>query len=327
MNSVSNSRIDLSIVMCYRNEGSEPLTTIASILETCENSRIEILAIDDAGDETPEISRYPQVRYFRSKQRTGVPACRDAGVAAARSENILSIDAHMRFRNDNWLEKGLAAIEENPQSIFCTTSVDISSGNFDLELAVLPMSHGLPSYHGCDLKLFVTQKDNPRKPPGFRNIIESTWAEKRYGKSYPLPCLMGSNYFFKKAWYMHLHGFQGLKTWGNAEPFLSLKSWLAGGDTRITKDIEIGHLYRRKNPNPVPREHIIYNKIVTAVILFTPQFAAELVDFLGDRSPVLKAKEILRTNASSIEAERRYFAEIKKLSETDFFKKWAAPTA
>ncbi|MCI0471208.1 MAG: glycosyltransferase, partial [Candidatus Aminicenantes bacterium] len=127
MNSVSNSRIDLSIVMCYRNEGSEPLTTIASILETCENSRIEILAIDDAGDETPEISRYPQVRYFRSKQRTGVPACRDAGVAAARSENILSIDAHMRFRNDNWLEKGLAAIEENPQSIFCTTSVDISS--------------------------------------------------------------------------------------------------------------------------------------------------------------------------------------------------------
>jgi hypothetical protein len=132
---------------------------------------------------------------------------------------------------------------------------------------------------------------------------------------------MGSNYFFKKAWYKHLHGFQGLKTWGNAEPFLSLKSWLTGGDIRIIKDIEIGHLYRRENPNPVPREHIIYNKIVTAVILFTPQFAAQLVDFLGGRPLVLKAKELLKNNASSIEAERRYFAGIKKISETDCFKK------
>ncbi|NIM17119.1 MAG: glycosyltransferase [Candidatus Aminicenantes bacterium] len=313
--------IDLSIVMAFRNEGSEPEMTVKSILETCDNSGIEILAINDCSDEEADFSRYPQVRYICNKKRLGVTGCRDSGVDEARSENVLIIDGHMRFRKDNWLERGIEAIEKNPGSIFCTTSVDIGSGNFDLKQAVLPINHGLPYYVGCGLKLFLTQKDNPSRPGNYRNIIESKWAEERDGRIYQIPCLMGSNYFFKKAWYQKLHGFKGLKTWGNSEPFLSLKSWLAGGDVKIIKDIEIGHLYRNKNPNAVPSEHIIYNKAVTAKILFTPEFAEELIHFLDDNPKVDKAKELLKANAEEIEAERSYFKTIAKLSQTDCFKK------
>ena len=313
--------IDLSIVMAFRNEGSEPEMTVKSILETCGSSRIEILVINDGSEEEKDFSPYPQVRYICNKERLGITACKDLGVDEARSENILSIDAHMRFRKDNWLEKGLKAIEKNTNSIFCTRSVDIGSGNFDLRQTVLPGNHGLPYYSGCGLKLFLSPKDNPKRPSNYRNIIESKWEEEKSGKMYQIPCLMGANYFFKKAWYQKLHGFKGLKTWGNSEPFLSLKSWLAGGDVKIINDIEIGHLYRRKNPNPVPTGHIVFNKAVTAKILFTPGLADELINFLGNNPKVQKAKYLLKTNAEEIEAERKYFKSITKLSQKDCFKK------
>jgi glycosyltransferase involved in cell wall biosynthesis len=313
--------IDLSIVMAFRNEGIEPEMTVKSILETCSKPEIEILVINDGSNEEIDFSTYPQVRYICNKERLGITGCRDLGVDEARSENILSIDAHMRFMNDHWLEKGMEAIEKNPNSIFCTRSVDIGSGNFDLKKTVLPFNHGLPYYTGCGLKLFLSPKDNPNKPDNYRNIIESKWEEEKCGKMYQIPCLMGANYFFKKAWYQKLHGFKGLKTWGNSEPFLSLKSWLAGGDVKIINDIEIGHLYRRKNPNPVPPGHIIYNKAVTAKILFSPDLADELINFLGENPKVLKAKELLKANAREIEAERQYFNTITKLSQKDCFKK------
>lgn len=313
--------IDLSIVMAFRNEGSEPEMTTNSILETCDNSRIEIVAINDCSDEEKDFSQYPHVRYICNKERLGVTICRDFGVDEARSENVLIIDAHMRFRRDNWVEKGIEAIEKNPESIFCTKSVDIGSGHFDLKQSVLPINHGLPYYVGCGLQLFLTQKDNPRRPGHYRNIIESRWLEERDGTMYQIPCLMGSNYFFKKAWYQKLHGFRGLKTWGNSEPFLSLKSWLAGGDVKIITDIEIGHLYRKKNPNPVPSENIVYNKAVTAKILFPPAFAGELIHFLDGNPQLDKAKELLKANAEEIEAERSYFKTVAKLSPTGCFKK------
>lgn len=315
------STIDLSIVMAFRNEGSEPEMTVRSILETCANSRIEILVINDCSDEEKDFSPYPRVRYIRNRERLGITASRDLGVDAAGSENILMIDAHMRFGKDNWLKKGMDAIEKNTSSIICTKSVDIGSANFDLRQTVLPADHGLPYYTGCGLKLFLTPEDNPKRPANYRNIIESKWEEERSGKMYPIPCLMGANYFFKKAWYQKLHGFLALKTWGNSEPFLSLKSWLAGGDVQIINDIEIGHLYRRKNPNPVPGEHIVYNKAVTAKILFSPDLADELIDFLGYTPEVLKAKELLKANAEEIETERSYFQSIRKLSQADCFKK------
>jgi glycosyltransferase involved in cell wall biosynthesis len=313
--------IDLSIVMAFRNEGSEPEMTVKSILETCTNPGIEILVINDGSDEEKDFSPFPQVRYICNKKRLGITACRDLGVDEARSENILSIDAHMRFRKDNWLDKGLEAIEKNPESIFCTRSVDIGSGKFDLRQTVLPFNHGLSYYSGCGLKLFLTAKDNPNRPDDYRNILESKWEEEKSGKMYQIPCLMGANYFFKKAWYQKLHGFKGLKTWGNSEPFLSLKSWLAGGDIKIINHIEIGHLYRRKNPNPVPTGHIVYNKAVTAKILFSPELADELINFLGDNPKVLKAKELLKANADEIEAERKYFKSITTLSQQECFKK------
>jgi glycosyltransferase involved in cell wall biosynthesis len=311
----------LSVIMPFRNEGSEPGRTIDSILETCGRCPVEIFAVNDGGGDRADFFSYPEVKYLHPRERLGVDACRDLAIDAARFENILSIDAHMRFRNDQWLEKGLDAIDKNPHTIFCTTSVDIGSGNFDLEQTVLPRNHGLPYYTGASLKLFLTARDIPGRPESYRNIIEAMWAEERDGKIYPVPCLMGSNYFFKKAWFQKLHGFKGLKTWGSSEPFLSLKSWLAGGGVKIIKDIEIGHLYRQKRPNIVPPEHIVYNKAVMAKILFDPALADELLGFLGDSPKVLKARELFTANGEEIEAERRYFESIRKLSPREIFEK------
>jgi len=317
------SKFDLSIVMPFRNEGKEPQMTIKSILGTFGNQNIEILAIDDCSDEESDFPEFthPRVKYVYNEERLGVTVCRDLGVDEAKSENVLIIDGHMRFSNDNWVEKGIDAVEKEPGTIFFTKSVDIGSGNFDLTQAILPKNHRLPYYTGCSLKLFLTPKDNPLRPDYYRNIIESKWIEERAGRIYPVPCLMGSNYFFKKAFYQKLHGFKGLKTWGNSEPFLSLKTWLAGGEIKIIKDIDIGHLYRKKNPNLIPHWHILYNKFVTAKILFPPELAEELIQFLANNPGFDKAIEMLNANREEIEAERCYFETVTKSSPRECLKR------
>lgn len=67
----------------------------------------------------------------------------------------------------------------------------------------------------------------------YRDVIVSKWAskptiigEKDY---YEIPCVLGANYGISLNWFKTLKGFEGLKMWGSLEPFLSLKSWLAGG--------------------------------------------------------------------------------------------------
>ena len=152
--------------------------TYHAVMRPCFTRRIK---------KVPGEKKRPHVRYICNKERLGVTVCRDFGVDEARSENVLIIDAHMRFRRDNWVEKGIEAIE--------------------------------------------------------------------------------------------------------------------------------------KNPNPVPSENIIYNKAVTAKILFTPAFAGELIHFLDGNPQLDKAKELLKANAEEIEAERSYFKTIAKLSPTGCFKK------
>lgn len=257
----------LSIVMPFLNEGMEPLYTVRSILDTCgDPAQVEIIAVQDDPQFGVDFTGYPQVVHVRNPSRMGTGVSRNIGVTRATSGCVLIIDAHMRFRHDNWVEQICTAVEDEPTTIFCTRCAVLNDQHMDVEN---PRKY----YYGANL-LFVNQ-ETPASAPQFfdgdlpkvvRNVIEPKWrTQEKYGTDSgreEIPCVLGACYAFRKSWFNHLRGFNGLMSWGTSEPFLSLKSWMAGGTSKLLPSVTIGHLFRGRSPFTTPIFHLIYNKLL-----------------------------------------------------------------
>jgi len=282
--------------MPFLNEGKEPQRTIDSIFNTSISKKIEIIAIDDSSDQVVEIKPHNNVRLIKTDKRIGVDACRQLGVEEAISDNILVIDAHMRFPN-NWLEDILLFLNKNPKSICCTTCCALGYGNMNLSLSK-------DKYYGATIKLFDknTDKDRPA-----REILEPKWIGKLDGSSYQIPCVLGANYFFKKDWFMYLQGWNGLTMWGSSEPFISIKSYLAGGDCKILTNVEIGHKFREKAPYVTRVDSLIYNKLYMMETLFPNELKEYLIDLMPKTKSLKRAKKMINKNDKEIKRAKKYY--------------------
>lgn len=290
---------DLTIVMPFLNEGNEPQRTIDSIYDTAHPNRFDIIAIDDCSKEKSEIESRNSVRLIRMKNRIGVDGCRQIGVEEAKTPYVLIIDGHMRFPN-RWMEHILSFLEHHPKSICCTTCLLLGYGNMELKLANI-------RYYGATLKIVDSSASMDRPA---REILEPKWIEKSSGNSYEIPCVLGANYFFSKKWFDHLHGLKGLRMWGSSEPFLSMKSFMAGGDSQILTTIDIGHKFRRAAPYSTGVDNMIYNKIYMMETILPNELCEKLMTFMPKTKSHQKAVKSIRNNYSEIMADKKYYDSI-----------------
>lgn len=291
--------------MPFLNEGDEPLLTIQSIYDSCDASRLEIIAIDDGSDSSiTDFRSYPDVTVIRNPQRLGLHACVRHGISIATSENIFRIDGHMRFRNDHWLDRFMEALQQSPNSLFCTTCVALSEDQMELTKATT-------KYYGADIVL-VNTKDVDSTIAA--QILEPKWAQPKDYSEYEIPCILGANYLFRKEWYQHIRGLEGLRKWGGNEVSMSLKTWRAGGSCRILKDIEIGHRFRDTAPYATEVVHLYMNKLWMCWTLFDEPMARQLVLQLQN-SQVKQIAEInLAKEINHIREIQEYHKDIFKLS-------------
>ena len=63
-------------------------------------------------------------RYLLNSEQIGPAVSRHRGLRIAQTENVILLDAHMRFYANDWHEGVNAAIDESPESLFCTYSVE-----------------------------------------------------------------------------------------------------------------------------------------------------------------------------------------------------------
>jgi polypeptide N-acetylgalactosaminyltransferase len=262
----------LSIVIPFLNEGRQPLLTIQSILDTCGGTPIEIIAIDDASDHLTDMTPYPFVRLVRHSLRLGSGASKHEGVLLASSDYVLIIDAHMRFRNDNWAATLIDALDRCPTSIYCTTCVQLSDDQTSMSAAV-------GRYYGASLRL-VNDGEIDQSVAG--HILEPRWAQRQSGSEYEVACILGAAYAVRKTWFTRLRGLEGLQKWGAEEAYLSLKSWMAGGDSKILTSVEIGHLFRKRAPYVTPVFHMYFNKLLLCDTLFPIEVGRKLASLLPD---------------------------------------------
>lgn len=299
---------ELSVIMPFLNEESEPIQTIKSLYDTAAKKNFEIIAIDDNSTKSLDFSGFRNVKYIKNKTRLGVDGCRQLGANLATTPNLFIIDAHMRF-NKSWNEQIVNLIEKEPETFWCTTCVQLGYGNMDLSKSDI-------KYYGAKL-VFVNGSMKGRPA---REILEPKWLEKKQDGEYEIPCVLGANYFFKKERFDYIHGLNGLKMWGTSEPFLSLKNFLAGGKNKITTTIEIGHEFRDNAPYSTPVWSMIYNKLFLCKTILPYDFGNDLIEKFQKNNILDAAMSEIKANKDFIDSESGYYQKIFSRSIQDFCK-------
>lgn len=224
--------------------------TINSI-ENTAGGKAEIIVVDDGSKTVPNHDT-PYVRVLRNSSRCGVGPSRTIGVHYATGDYVMIIDSHMRFK-PGWYEEVMRRVESRPKTIHCAVCAGLDSKHMDV-------NNPKGRYYGARFELFGP---DPNRAGSYR-ILEGTWNKEPPADDAELSCLMGACYVMPKQWFLHLDALRYLRSWGCDEQMLSLKCWLAGGDIRLMKPVEVGHVFLQGDERPpykTPVGHIAYNKL------------------------------------------------------------------
>lgn len=302
----------ITIIMPFLNEDNEPIETVKSIYETANSSLFDIIAIDDGSVKPINFGSFKDVKCLRNDNRIGVDGCRQLGANMTETPYFFILDAHMRFKNDNWLEKMIDALEREPETAWCTVCLGLGYGTMNV-------NESKGKYYGATM-LFVDPNAQLSRPA--REVLEPKWADRKEGVEYELPCILGANYGFSKKWFDYIGGLKGLQMWGTSEPFLSLKTWMAGGKCKIKTDIEIGHKFRDNAPYRTGVYYLVYNKIFLCKTILPEDLGNKLINYLPKDSSFYNAMKEIENNQAKIISDKDYYQSIFKYSIDDYCKRF-----
>lgn len=303
---------EITLIMPFLNEGNEPIETVKSIHDTAPNDLFDIIAIDDGSTKPISFDGFDSVTYVKNSKRIGVDGCRQLGAESVKTPYLMILDAHMRFKNDKWLERMIDCIKREPQTAWCTTCLGLGYGTMN-------MNNHKGKYYAADM-LFVDKDARPDRPS--REILEPKWAGFNPLMEYEIPCILGANYGFSKKWFDYIGGLKGLKMWGTSEPFLSMKSWMAGGKCKIAAHIEIGHKFRDNAPYTTGIAYLVYNKMFLCKTILPEDLGNKLMGYMPKDVNFSKASQMIEENKGYIEKEKQYYQSIFKHTIYDYCSKF-----
>jgi glycosyltransferase involved in cell wall biosynthesis len=296
--------MNVSIIIPYHNEGRDfLLECINQIKSTIDIENYEIIVVDDFSDQP--LLEIEGIKIIRHDENKGVGAAFDTGVKQAQGEYLFLIASDIRFVKNNWASLLLKEITTHQKSFICTICVALNkSKERGMEIEY---RRNINFGSGATILMFHDKKTNSKKSSTFRSIIEAKWlprlreSEKTDGSN-QIPCILGAAYGVKKSWYEYVDGWAGHKHWGTLEPYISLKSWLFGGDCRIAPRVEIGHIFKESGTHGTPQASLIYNKMLTATLLFEDY--ERLINFIPQTGTFKMAERQYKANKTFIMKKR-----------------------
>lgn len=291
----------LSIIIAYLNDPDEIRATVQSIRDTAGFDP-EILVVDDYSPR-PLASVLTNaeelgVRIIRNHYRMGCGYSRSFGSEHATGQMLLFTDPHMRFPQ-HWYGQAMERIADRPKTLHCATCVALDKHNMDL-------SRSRSDYQGATINIVGVDRNDATKS----SVMEAVWnpAEPVIPDDAHIAACMGAAYFIPRDWFQHIDPLTNLKSWGSDELMLSMKTWMAGGEVRLLKNVRIGHRFTLKDEPPkftAPKGHPTYNKLFAAHSLLpsglskivtnhlqwstaADEFAAAMVLFNMNRGVVLR---------------------------------------
>lgn len=289
----------ISVIIPTLNESNAILNkTIESIIDTTPDKEIEIIVVDDCSDNPVILnSRIKNKVIFQEnkfKVRLGAAQSKHIGVCLSSKKYIYLTDAHVLFEK-GWYEEALKSLENHPETLWCGSCLGLSKDKFDL-------SKYNGKYTGADLFLY-DEKD--------KNILDGKWTkEKLHENNYDISCVMGANYFMHKNWFFKIRGYGDLKAWGSEEPCISIKSWLAGGQVKINKNVRMGHMFRDSAPYITYSKDILYNKIRIAKTFFSNDLGNKLIQTLEYNPNFSDAMNMINQHQFIISEYKNYYTSL-----------------
>ena len=315
------SKPEISVVIPYHDEKLSFITdTINSIKDTIDVS-YEIIVVDDCS-KAP-LSSIEGVTILRHKKHKGVGLAFDTGVKRAKSDNLFLMGSDIRFIPNGWASKMIAEIDQHPKAFVCTTCIGLNAESE--EGMDINIRRNRSRRNGANILIFHDQQSHSKKPKNFRNILEAQWLPLYRGESkesFDIPCILGAAYGVKKDWYNYIDGWWGHRSWGTLEPYISLKSWFMGGSCRTAPDIYTGHIFKRHGTHGTPHGHLIYNKLLTATLLFDEYHSQRLIDFFGNNPQVESGKEEFEKVKKAIMAKRTEYKKKIVVDPVEWCEKW-----
>lgn len=292
----------ITVIVTFLNEGIEVYNTVKSIRDHSNIENVDIILIDDCsydGYDYRRIAKIFNAAYYKHCKRIGVAESRNEAVNLSNTEYFILLDAHMRVYQNDWDTKIIKAIQNNPESIICCQTISLGKGG----------------------------KPNRDSISGYGAYIDFTDLSVKWNKIdlYPqsnesiIPCVLGASYASSQYYWNKIKGIKGLKSYGFDEQLMSIKSWLAGGNCILIKDVSFGHIYRTKEE--VPYSHIdwdyMYNKYYILKLFFDSR--AVISDINSDvfKIPEKKIYKELENNMRTINSQLLWYKKIFKRNITE----------
>jgi glycosyltransferase involved in cell wall biosynthesis len=291
---------DLTVVIPFLNEREEIERTLRSLRDTSDD--VDVILVDDVSDPFPyeDVAKKYDAKYIRNEERIGVAGSRDLGVSLSKTPNVLIIDGHMRFKNDDWHKKIPDAISADPECAYCTVCLGLGYGRSEI-------TDDTPKYAGGHIQFVTDMKGLSRE------ILEPKWLpwqEGLSGRVYEIPCILGANYAFSVEFYKKIKGLEGLRMWGCDEVYLSMKAWQAGGSCKLLGNVEIGHIFRDSAPYVTGVENLFYNKLLLCRTILPDSIGINLAQRLPLTNDHIVAQQMVRKNVSEICNLKSYYNSI-----------------
>jgi len=281
----------LSVVFPTFHENMNAINTARSIRETA-GDEVQILCVDDGSQDEPvEFPKDLNVTLVKTRQRIGSGPARHLGVMSALGTHVLQCDTHCLF-TPGWYESltNVAFLPERNKTVHCASMVAL-----DRDHPALDNHNG--HYFGATFKFCKDGK-----------VLEAVWQDAQHGDDYQIPAVMGSAYCYTRHWYLRLNPHRYLRSWGLEEEALALKCWLFGGEVRLLKTVEIGHIFRTaKDRVPYEIRHwdVFYNRLFLILTCLPETHHLRFMQAFGRQDAQFqKAMTQIKEDAHLIEIER-----------------------
>ena len=311
----------ITLIIAENNEGPQLNESLDNLLEYNNPDTFDIIVVSDGSEIPVDLDKYGDlVEHIQKPKREGVGAAFDSGAEHVITSHIMIMGSDIRFRDHGCVDKMVKLLnqDENKKSLICTTNLGINQ-------AVGKTIHSEQLYkrYGARLCFFLTASDLPQKGSvmdklkndaavaNYRNILECKWLANPGKPITDLPSVLGAFYGVRTSWYRYIDGFQGHRYWGTLEPFISIKSWLAGGNCKITTEIETGHLFKKRSSHTTRDCDLLYNKLAIAKILFSKSISDYFIRYLGKNPDVTAARELVGFDKDKIQDLHDRFLKVK----------------
>lgn len=290
----------LTAVICFANEGAEVEKTVASLRETCGDD-VDVLLINDAsndGFDYESVADEYGCRYFVNDEQIGPAHCRHKGLNWAKTDNVIFLDAHMRFYGEGWHRRVNDIIARDPNTLYCTRSVPLKPGG---------EPSGAPIGMGASIQM---------SEPRFEDWLKADWniRARSDDETSFVPCVLGGCYAVSRGFMQSIGGYRGLHRYGGEEPLISIKTWLSGGTCQVINSVDIGHIYRGGKPAPWTDtiRYFHFNKLATARIVMGDKAFADAEYKLNAVKNAGNVRDVYKSRENLVNTARADFLKIQK---------------